>query len=316
MSDNVRRRINLSQKRSKALRFLLLRYLRKYKSKVTEEVFLEVSHSLTVSSEIDSFIINWKRDSKSFHIEIPEHGFSFYRQGVVSNDIKQLPYGKAKNNRLAQQFALDALGIKTHQGTGEVPNNVSIEPYSSITFISNWIVCFILLWAVGVEHWPVVMLLGVIMSLEYLKWKGKLLSALIFAAFPFLGFPWIALIGGGTYSLLQFLDPNSYYRNLRVFTPLVGGFAGFMFVIHSYGTSGVEYRIVPLSIICIFVAVFRTTLLSHFRSMPLVFPFLGPAFYLNGFSTVGWCVAGLSFIGLIAIRSNLFQAIHGLFKHG
>ena len=302
MPDNVEKRINLSQKRSNALRYLLLRHLWINRRKVTNEIYLEVSHSLTISNENNRFMIKWQRNGKSLNVEKDEQEFLFYRQGVDIKDAELLPRDtEKKNNLLAQQFALEALNIQSGQKTNEIPGAISIGPNSSAIFVLNWIACFFLLWATGVEHWPVVMLLGIIMSLEYLKWKGKLLSTLIFTAFPFLGFPWIALIGGGIYSLLQFLDPNPYYRGLRVIIPLAGCFAGFIFVSHYDGTSRFEYRLVTLSIICVFVAVFRSTFLSHFRSMPLVFPFLGPAFYLNGFYTAGWCVAGLSLIGLIAL---------------
>ena len=116
--------------------------------------------------------------------------------------------------------------------------------------------------------------------------------------------------GGCVYSLLHFLDPNPYYRVLRVVTSLVTGLVGFLFVFSSNETINFEPKIITFFFVCIIIAVYRTMLLTHARRMPLVLPFLGPALYLDGYPVAGWCVAGFSFFGIIILlnKNSIFHA--------
>lgn len=317
MSELDEKRVNISQKRSKALRYLLLRHLWKNRDKVPHEVYLEVANSLSISKENGKYVINWKCKGKPFKTEIAEQEISFYQQGINRKSTEQLTYNETKNNLLAQQFAVKVLGIQNEQGFRAGTDTVYIEPYYLMTVILNWVGCSVLLWALGVEHLLIVLLLGITISLEFVRCKGKYWSVLLFFIFPFLGFPWISLIGGCVYSLLHFLDPNPYYRVLRVVTSLVTGLVGFLFVFSSNETINFEPKIITFFFVCIIIAVYRTMLLTHARRMPLVLPFLGPAFYLDGYPVAGWYVAGFSFFGIIILlnKNSIFQACSRLFKY-
>lgn len=313
--SNVKK-INVRQKKSKALRYLILRHLWKNRGKVEDEVYLEVVRSLSVSRDNGKFLISWTRNSNPFTKEIPEDEFSFYRHGIETESAEQSAVGESKNNRLAQQFAIDALDIQSTRQTKEVSSKLSVEPYSHAAFAANWTGCFVLLGILGLKHWPVALLLGVITSLEFLRPRGKYLSALLFAVFPFLGFSWFALVGASAYSLLQFLDPNPYYRKLRVSVPLIGGFIGLVHIFSQGKTLEFSLEMVLLFLICVSVTGYRTTMLTHLRSMPLVFPLLGAAFYLDGYSTAGWYIAIFSFVELITLSSvSMIKAFKCMVKY-
>ena len=305
MSESVEKRLNMSQKHAKALRYLLLRYLWENRGKVLHETYLEITHSLVVSRDEDGkFIVSWNHNGKSFKSEIPEYELSFYQKGAGLRSSEKLINDEIKNKKIAQDFVLEALGIQSNQESEETYDSIYFEPYYWVAFTLNWIGCFVVLWAVGVRHWPAVLLLGSIMSLEFIQERGKCLSALLIAIFPFLGFPWIALIGGSSYSLLQFFDPNPCKRILRVIIPIIGSLVGFIFVLSSRENIHYGHGIIALFLVCIFISGYRTMLGTHLRSMPIVFPFLGPALYLDGYPFAGWCVAGLSFINLILLLKN------------
>lgn len=315
MSEFSESRKSILQKRSKALRYLLLRYLWKNRESVVRETYLEITHSLVVSRDEDGkFVVSWNHNGKSFKSKIPEYELSFYQKGVGLRSSEKLIRDEIKNKKIAQNFVLEALGIQSNQESEETYDSIYFEPYYWVAFILNWIGCFVILWALGVIHWPAVLLLGSIMSLEFLAWRGKCLSALLFIVFPFLGFYWVAFIGGCIYGLLQFFDPNPYYRILRTLAPLIGGLIGFLFILSSVGNINFGLWEIVLFLFCIFIAFYRTMLLSHFRFMPLVFPLFGPAFYLDGCSAAGWCIAGLSFIELIVILKK--RKLPCLFKYG
>lgn len=301
--SNVKK-IKVHQKKSKALRYLILRHLWKNRGQVEDEIYLEVVRSLSVSGDNGKFLISWTCNSNSFTKEMPEDEFSFYRQGKEAGNPEQSGLDETKNNSMAQEFAIEALGIRNTKQTNDIYNSVSIEPFSSAVFALNWIGCFILLGILGIRHWPVATALGIIMSLEFSRPKGKCLSAFLFTVFPFLGFPWVALIGSSIYSALQFLDPNPVYRRLRVSIPLMGGFIGLWYI--SYPVRALEFGpgIIVLFLICAFLTGYRAMLSTHFRSMPLVFPLIGAAFYLDGHPTAGWYIAIFSFVEL-AIRSSV-----------
>lgn len=296
--------INIRQKSAKALRYLILRHLWENRGKVEEGIYLEVVRSLFISKENGKFLINWNRNSNPFTREIAEQEFSFYRQGKETGNPEQSGLDETKNNSMAQEFAIEALDIGNTKQTNDIYSRVSIEPLSSAVFALNWIGCFILLGILGLRHWPVAMALGIIMSLEFSRPYGKYLSAFLFTVFPFLGFPWVALIGSSMFSALQFLDPNPVYRRLRVSIPLIGGFIGLGYI--SYSGRALEFgsELIVFFLICAFLTGYRAMLSAHFRSMPLVFPLLGAAFYLDGHPTAGWYIAIFSFVEL-AIRSSV-----------
>ena len=296
--------INIRQKNSKALRYLILRHLWENRSKVEKGIYLAVVRSLSISNENGKFLINWNRNSNPFTREIAEQEFSFYRQGMEAGNPEQSELDEAKNKSMAQELAIEALGIGNAKQTDNIYSRVSIEPFLSAVFALNWIGCFILLGFLGLRHWPVALSLGIIMSLEFLRPKGKCLSAFLFTVFHSLGFPWVALIGSSIYSVLQFLDPNPVYRRLRTAVPLIGGFIGLGHIF--YPVRALEFcpEIIALFLICAFLTGYRAMLSSHFRSMPLVFPLLGVAFYLDGHPTAGWYIAIFSFVEL-AIRSSV-----------
>jgi hypothetical protein len=296
--------VNIRQKSSKALRYLILRHLWENRGKVEQGIYLEVAQSLSVAKENGKFLISWRRNSNSFTKEIAEQEFSFYRQGIETDDPGQQGVAETKNKTKAIEFAIEALGIRDASQAKSMYNRVSMEPFSTVVFAMNWIGCLILLGTLGLEHWPAAITLGIIMSLEFSRPYGKFLSAFLFTAFPFLEFPWVALVGSFIYSALQFLDPNPVYRKLRTTMPLIGGLIGLWYI--SYYWRALEFGpgMIALFLICIFLTAYRVMLSSHFRSMPLVLPMLGVAFYLDGHHTAGWYIATFSFIELV-IRSSI-----------
>ena len=96
---------------------------------------------------------------------------------------------------------------------------------------------------------------------------------------------------------------------MRITAPLIGGSIGLGYIYYYGGALGSGPEIIALFLICAFLTGYRAMLSSHFRSMPLVFPMLGAAFYLDGHSTAGWYIAIFSFIEL-AIRISINRGQH------
>ena len=290
-----------SLKRSKALRYLFLRHLRNHKKRVDGSVYTEVANSLSISNSSGLYLIEWINRGNSFSKEIPEEEFTFYSTHRKSIETKFAKYEETKNNRLAQEFALESLKIKENDVFNE---KVCIEPLELDKLkilLLNLLGCVALLYAFGLKNWPVVFLLAAVICLEFVSLKGKCISSALFMFFPFLGHPWVALIAGGCYGVLQFLDANPLLRKYRIILPFFGVLLGSVVLIHSRQGVMVNEGIIPLILISLFIIVYRVTLLLHIRSMPLVFPILGPVFYLEGFPVAGWFVVGCSLIGLVTI---------------
>ena len=194
--------------------------------KIPQKTYLEVTCSLDVSRRNGQFILQWNRNKRPFKVEIPEAEFSFYKQMKISESLERTLSEQALSRRRALMLSLEILGLEDNGGEWSVPRRASIEPYPSISFVFTLISCFVILWLIGFAHWMAVFALALIGSLEFFSWKGKCLSSSIFSFFPVMGFPWIALIGGSVYGILQFLDPNPLWRSYRITASFLGSFLG------------------------------------------------------------------------------------------
>jgi len=316
MSKPDKKKSRVLQKRSKALRYLLLFQLWRKRKHVSLNVYLEVVNSLSVSKQYGYYVIKWNRDSEFLTIKVPEHDFSFYQQAPKSEDSRNAIIEERKNKRLAQKITLELLGIQNDEGAGDAPNAEPIDRYAFMSFISSWLSLLILLLISGIEYWLVFLLIGIIISLEVLGRKGKCLSASLFLLFPFVSFPWIGFIGGAFYGLLQFLDPDPFYRKYRVLVSFFTVFISLAFVFSSNETVRLAPDLILICLVSVIIAGYKAMLINNFRSMPLVFPLLGPAFYLDGYLQTGWCVVGLSFLGLgVILKGHALWPINLLFEY-
>jgi hypothetical protein len=304
---------NASQKQSKALRYLILRHLWRYHKSISNNDYIDVTSSLSVEKNRNVFLIKWNRQNKSHSVEIPKVEFSFFSRDM-DNPSRESVDSANKNDTKAQKLADQILNVSTDSDFGLVNKKESLELHSWFTLICSWLGCFSLLFPLGFAHFPIVIVLGIIISLEYLSFKGKSLSSIGFIVFVFFNFPWLAFAGGFVYGVLQFLDPNPFLRSIRIFFSFAASLSGLYVIVTLSKTQHLGLgTIVPL-VVFLLLIISRITQMAHFRSMPLVLPIFIPAFYLEGYSYAGWMIAGLSLISFVYVVGYYKIVKHPTFK--
>ena len=78
--------------RAHAFKFLILHTLSKNKSKIPDDLHLEISRSLNIRQENDSMFLTWLSKGKNKEIMIDEKKFNFYIKSEFdqSTDKKQI----------------------------------------------------------------------------------------------------------------------------------------------------------------------------------------------------------------------------------
>ena len=78
--------------RTHAFKFLILHTLSKNKSKISDDLHLEISRSLNIRQENDSMFLTWLSKGKNKEIMVDEKKFNFYIKSEFgqSTDNKQI----------------------------------------------------------------------------------------------------------------------------------------------------------------------------------------------------------------------------------
>ena len=263
-----------------ALRYLLLRFLWTYREVVDENLYQEIAKTLTVGETDESFEVKWIRDGYVFEKNYGKDEFEFYihrdkaKQGAVHDANHQ------HITRLGREFARRALGVD------KLKEEITVEPFFP-GMLSHFIVysaCTIFLLLVGGKGFFVATtLLLILLTVEFWFPSGKMLVPPLIAILVPNGFPFTAIVTAAFYFLFQSLDPDKKWRGIRLLASLA---------VFSYGLFEVTWNgIVPfcntwvvlLSVIVLVTFLIRWTAGSHFRLMPLVFPFVSIGVYLDGF---------------------------------
>ncbi len=92
--------------RAHAFKFLILHTLSKNKSKIPDDLHLEISRSLNIRQENDSMFLTWSSKSKNKEIMVDEKKFNFYIKSEFdqSTDDKQLDVNESNASDLVSKI--------------------------------------------------------------------------------------------------------------------------------------------------------------------------------------------------------------------
>ena len=263
-----------------ALRYLLLRFLWTYREVAQEKLYQEVAKTLTVCETDKSFVVKWVRDGHDFQKDYRKDEFEFFIRGDKATQGAVHHVDHQHNTRLSQEFARQALGVD------KLKEEVNTEPFfpGRLLHFSVYSACTIFLLLVGGrEFFIATALLLILFTVEFLFPRDKMLVPPLIAVLVPNGFPFTAIVTAAFYFLFQSLDPDKKWREIRLFASLA---------VFSYGLFEVIWNgIVPfyniwvalIAITAIATFLIRWTAGSHFRLMPLIFPFVSIGVYLDGF---------------------------------
>jgi hypothetical protein len=256
-----------------ALRYLLLRHLKKLEPVVPPPRFQEVTRSLVVRIARDEYVITWESAGEMRREAFPRSAFVFYARGDRSDADDAA--GNPQNDALAREFASAALGVAAPTSPTERrllhPGAVVVE---SVVLAAVFATAGALGIAVGAA------VLG--FSLAELAPGGRFMAALMTAVLAIVGPPWAGACVALGYGALQLIDPNSMLRLSRA------GLCGAAFLTAGVRlvTTGVGVRggwLLPvIGVAALTLAIGRSLYADHFRTAPLVLPLYAFGLFMDG----------------------------------
>ena len=290
----------LANDKSQALRYLLLRHIWRAKESVSISIYREVTGSLDVNSIEKGFSVKWVNNGKDYEKKYVGGEYSFFNRGdkVRHGDDHSIDYNT--NNDHAIAFAKEALEID------ELNDGYKKEILLSVNIFTILIYAIFptLLWVFeGKEFFIGFICLILLFASEFWYIKGKLFVPLILMGFIYTGLVFTPLIGAIIFLLTQLLDPNKKLRGLRILLSSVSSLFISIYIIWNESTPLVNPWLMIIILTAIGSFLINWTYKSHFRSFPLVFPFLSIGMYLDGY--IVFSVLTLAFSGISVLCDRI-----------
>lgn len=274
----------------------MLRHAWHAKASVSSSTYMEVTNSVTVQVIDKGFLVKWVRNGDFFEKEYLDAEFKFFIQGdkVKEGDDNIIDY--KTNNEHAIEFVKEALNIDEISDRNSRKPLLMINP---LTLLGYTIIASLLWISEGKGFFISFILLLLLFVSEFWYIKGKLFVPLILMGFIYTGFVFTALIGLIIFIVIQLFDPNGKLRHIRVSLSAVTLLSTSLYIIWSRSIPVIDLWII--AVICGAIGGFLVTWTreSHFRSFPLVFPFLSIGMYLDGHIELSIMTIACSFVAVI-----------------
>lgn len=283
-----------------ALRYLLLRHIKLFEERAPKSIFTGVAKSLHVTAYTEFYIVTWQIAGMQKSKRFLKKDFQFYRRGDLNQEKHSIHEDlSTSNDAIARSFAMEALDIRTTDQIKKVEKDRTDTRYA---ILENLIFVLILVSVEGIGYGSGLILLCILLA-EYLQ-NGLLYTSILFIVFAFIA-QGAAVIGAVIYGTLQFLNPESTGRKLRV---VLNAGAFFIAVLLSLiGWSSLfhfKWYFFGALLFAFFIAGFRSLFSMHYQLMPLALPFVCVGFILDGKPMVA--VIGLIFSLASTLRVAYF----------
>ncbi len=285
-----------------ALRYLLLRHVKSCENKAPKSIFIEVSKSLQVSEDAESYIVNWQIAGKERVKKISKKEFQFYQRGDLNPEGRSINEDLSTNNdAIASSFALEALDIKTDNPRQETRK---VETNTIDSILEHIVFALILVLLGGVGYFSGVVLLAILL-VEYFH-NGRLYASILFVIFAFTSHG-AALTGSIIYAALQFLDPNPFSRNLRILLNTAAFLVALLLIQSVDWMPSFYFKIYFLAVIlfALLISGFGSLFSIHYGAMSLTLPFVSAGFILDNRPVTA--IVGLLLSISFTIRSGYFS---------
>lgn len=270
-----------------ALHHTVLRQLNSQSNSLESILKKEISESLTVKKEKAIFVIQWKRNGERFKKEYPSSSFKFYGHGndLAKKNTKQEDYSN-ENAEPINNIIKDLLGDPNWEPSPPHFSSIEKNTWQSFGIWSLAILASFI--ASGMQSSTCLLIILLLISLEHFFPAGLWLGILPLAILPWIDSSFSVLFGAFGMLCLTTLTPNPSGRWVHTSTALV---AIISFLIW-WGT--VEHFRFPVIegywwaiILCLIPAFFGWILGTNVFLMPLVLPWFGIGFILDGDSLFG-----------------------------
>jgi len=268
-------------KKEQAVRYLLLRSLWKYRRHTNPITYIELARSLRIVQISDNFLISWKFDDGRKETIIPVASFVLYTRSDLPGAIGSTPELENRNTNTS----LDFVALVYSVSRKSLRNCDPVVPFLPNLYQNAFgyiLLCFgvYCLGDFTKQAGFAAICLGLSFCFEYIYPTGKLFVPFLLFLISLAGFFHVSIICLVSYGFFQILDPNPLYRNLRI----LFSFLLLFFIFNKsniFSSSYNLYFLVSISLIALLFFVMRLLNNSHFRSMPLVLPFVAIGFLFD-----------------------------------
>ncbi|MBN1521138.1 MAG: hypothetical protein JW928_01290 [Candidatus Aureabacteria bacterium] len=300
----------MDNRNTKALRYLLLRYLWSNRLYVSQEIYEEVTRTLSVDWNDRKFVVKWVCKGNEHFKEYDGTDFAFFVRGDRERREEDVLRNYRKNLELADRFAREVFNLE--------PDLLKSAPASF--FQDKWLyltgyalLSLFMLVSGGRPLFVFSLLIMGTFSLEFWYPWGKRLLPAVFLIMLFAGYPVSSMIASAVYFLLQFLDTEKIPR----YAAMMLSAAVFFLSLHMIFHKNMDWDLEPWILLFVFAIVasvlIRWTNSSLFRNMPFIFPICCLGLFFDG--PFFFTAAGSIFISvLFAFTGPNMVALYRRFK--
>src|SRR5437867_354719 len=197
--------------REHALRYLLLRHLKRVEHQVTPALFDEAACSLQVSKDADGYLVRWTGAGTTRTRRFRESDFAFYQRGDTDAALRAVDEDLTTgNDATAQRFALEVFDLPSVEPP-EPRMARSHAAWPSLAAHAGVIILLVVFTELSPLVGAIVFAIG---AVEYAR-LGRLYASFLFLPLARVA-PGAAAAGAAVYGMLQFLDPDPRLRSVRV----------------------------------------------------------------------------------------------------
>lgn len=277
--------------KTKALKYLLIRHAWRFKQNIPDSIYDEITNSLTVKALDKGFLVEWMRNKIEYKKIFNKNEFNFFVRGDKLNNKDDYTIDSITNDNYAKMFVKEAFLIEKNNQTKEKSNFFSINP---LLLISYFLIPLPIYYFGKDGFLTISVILLLLLFSEFWYIKGKLLIPLIMLGFIQTGLVFTPIVGILSFLISQLLDPNIFLRKTRIILSIVCSLFNLSYIIYNDVSPIIDPWLIIISIISICVFTYNLVFGSHFRSFPLVFPYLSVGFYLDGHTIISILILILS----------------------
>ncbi len=295
--------MRLPNNKSHALRYLILRYIFKIKDRIPSEIHKEITRSLDVKINGDSFIISWSHKNCFYEKEIDINKFNFFVRGDKIKESNNYHIDFEKNTSIAKSIVSEIIKNEHIEFKKYYDNKIVLNSLSYALFIFGSI-SFTIIGGLNQVLLSFIMVLLFFCELWYNK--GRIFIPFLFCGFFYNQLFTTSFIGLTIFLIFLVLNPNKIYKLFTIFLTSILLSINIYYLITSDFNIYLNLEVVLITILALIAFVYNWVSGSHFQLFPLVFPFLSIGLYYDGYILFSMIILLISLISnYIKVNSRL-----------
>ena len=279
--------IKFSDRKCKALRFLLLRHMEYFQNSLKVNTYDEITKSLKINLNDNNYIIEWIKEGKNNKINIEQDKFIFYSRGDIKRSNKTINESLKENNQInAEICTREIFGL--NKNTKKDVKKVFHKKILIFEFMINFMSTTGL--SLYIENLKVSCIFFIVHLCSFIS-NGKIISTAVFITVSFHIPSFAILICCIGNLFITYLDTEFKLKLTRYICSFIGIFNCYEYLSY-FSLNGNFINLICIGAFCL-VFVYNFSYGVHKSMFNLMSPFFVFSFYSESILLV--------FLGLIVI---------------